>query len=78
MNETVPGASRIDRPHRFAVGDMVAHADDVNSLAEVVEQTWRVRHHVAYPTYTLYDPLFNEEIDDVLCTRDLVSPKEEK
>lgn len=85
---TVPASKKIvsdanatlilDRPHRFAIGDVVRHVDDelgderrgcritaltlLNSVANIF-----------VPTYTL-EPVANgyETMEDVLCTVDLV------
>lgn len=62
---------RLDRTHRFEIGDSVKHVDSVSDVSEIVELTLRISHGVAYPTYTLRDERTDELMHDVLCTLDL-------
>lgn len=67
---------RLDRPHRFQVGDVVYPEiqsdlpEGDRDLMTIDDLTLRVRDGVAYPTYTLSTD--TEVDDDVLCTADLV------
>lgn len=73
-NAAKHGLVKIDREHRFAEGDLIAHVDETAGNASVVQQlTWRVRRGVAYPTYTIEDQsgYCLEVCTDVLCTLDL-------
>lgn len=68
-------AAPIDRPHRFAEGDVVRHVDSEPGTAAlaVTALTWRERDGRLYPTYTLEDPTTGETAADVLCTDDLAA-----
>jgi small-conductance mechanosensitive channel len=67
----------LDRTHRFQLGDLIRHRDDSGqTAAEIVALTLRLRdvdgQTVAFPTYTLWDDEVAGEVEDVLCTDDLV------
>jgi hypothetical protein len=66
---------KLSRPHRFAEGDKIKHADTTDArdnILDVVELTVRiVGDGFAYPSYTLAD-VYDDRVEDVLCTTDLV------
>lgn len=65
---------QLDRIHRFAVEDIVDHRDsaDESGAGEILALTVRISNGVAYPTYSILDPISGETMDDVLDTDDLV------
>ncbi len=70
---------KLDRPHRFAVGDLVTHVDAPTDGMTVTDLTLRIADGddyptMAYPTYTLREPwpAFDDVVEDVLCTDDLI------
>ena len=72
---------KIDRPHRYRLGQLVRHVDSpvATDVSEVTELTYRVRDGVAYPTYTLTARggfSNGESFDDILCTLDLIGAYE--
>jgi hypothetical protein len=74
------GYHKVDRPHRFEIGDQVTHVDSTPGISEpatVTELTWRIRDGIAYPTYTLFDPSMDGDFTDILDTVDLILAKEE-
>lgn len=67
----------LDRPHRFAIGDIVRHTDDEAEDARegLTVTALTLRNSVAnvfVPTYVLVSRVDGSELEDVLCTRDLV------
>jgi hypothetical protein len=68
----------LDRPHRFAIGDRVRHVDDEGAYCVVTALTLRnTVGNVFVPTYTLTvagdDPSAGDVLEDIICTRDLIS-----